>query len=225
MKLFASLIVSIYAFSAFAVDFDPAACPNLAVKIYPGNGSWRVFHATGSIYLHSALGYDSVGVLTVGKHSQKRMRTILRFDMGLGKSSQLNFLMTIPDTEVHQYSLATESYWVKGPKTVPLKTVHCSEGKIVFRCTNSIRHHITIDLKTNTAECAPGYLGKKFPVEWNKDGFEIKGLSGDEGKFEFIMPLSNYRGCDGGITTVRRKIGTRFLLFPVYQTFYLEPGK
>lgn len=222
------ILYSLLLFSALSIsaeNFDPAACPDLTVKIYPGNNGWRVLHATSSTYTHSALGYDFAGVITVGKPSEKRMRTILRLDMGQGKSSQLNFLMTIPDTDVHHYSLVVESYWMKGPKTVSLKTRHCSEGKIVFRCTNSIMHHITIDLQTNTAECHPSYPGKKFPVEWNKDGFDIKGLPGDRGNFEFVMPFSNYRGTDGGITTVRRKIGTMFLLFPVYQTFYLEPGK
>ena len=221
MRLFVCLTVIVYAFAVFAEDFDPGACPDLAVKIYPGNGSWRVLHATGSSYSNRSLGYDFVGVLTTGKPSKKRMRTYLRMDMGQGKSSRLDFLMTIPDTEEHHYSLVTEYHWEKQPRSIPLKTVKTDKGTIVFR---SLFSRVTIDVKSNTAKdsLAPG---KQFPVEWLKDGFKIKGLPGELGDFQFVMPFSNYRGCNGGVTAVRRKIGKRYLLLPVYEILYLESEK
>lgn len=226
MKQLFSLVLVFCALAVSAEDFDPGACPDLTVKIYPGNGNWRVLHATSSMYMHSAFGYEFAGVLTTGKTSKKRMRTYLRMDMGAGKSAQLDFLMTIPEASEHHYSLVTEYHWCKGVvKTVPLKTIGAEEGKLVFRSSVSIRHHITIDMKTNTAECAPGYLGRAMPVEWHKDGFKIRGLPDETGDFRFVMPTSNYRGCAGGVTAVRRKVGNMALLFPVYETFYLESGK
>ena len=218
MNLFLFLISGISVFSAFTEDFKPGYCPDLNARIYPGNGAWRILHVTSSFYASSSLGYDFVGVLTTGKPSEKRMRTCLRMDMGLGKSARLDFLMTIPDTVEHSYSLVTEYRWGIPAKTIPLKTACADEGKLVFRSPLST---VIIDVKSNTAECASA-AGKRFPVKWLEDGFEIRGLPEETGIFQFVMPLSNYRGCDGGVTAVRRKIGKTFLFFPVYETFYLE---
>ena len=216
-----------------ALCIHAETCPDLTVKLYPGTGRWRVFHVSGGISEKGSSGYDFVGVLTISKPSTKLRRTFLRIDKGSGRESNLDFVMTIPDEKIkHRYFLTTEYHWGKGmPQDIPLNVIHCSEGTLAFssfldspttrgKKFNTIR----IDMKTNTAECTYP-RGKVLPVEWKANGFKIKGLPKEMGDFRFEMPFSNFRGTDGGITVVRRKIGTRFLIFPVYETFYLESPK
>ena len=212
-----------------ALFIHAETCPDLTVKLYPGTGRWRVFHVSGGISQKGSSGYDFVGILTISKPSTKLRRTFLRIDKGSGRESNLDFVMTISDKKIkHRYFLTTEYHWGKGmPQDIPLNVIHCSEGTLAFssflargKKFNTIR----IDMKTNTAECTFA-RGKALPVEWNAKGFKIKGLPKEMGDFRFEMPFSNFRGTDGGITTVRRKIGTRFLIFPVYEIFYLESPK
>ena len=92
--LFVFVVFGTCSFS-FGTEFDPAACPDLSVKIFPGNNKQSVLLVTASGYAHSGLGFDHAKCRVV-KLSKNTWRTLLHFEMAPGKKSQLYYLVTIP---------------------------------------------------------------------------------------------------------------------------------
>ena len=94
-KMFLSFFLTLCALFLAAEDFDPAACPDLSVWIFPCSNRWSIMLVSASKYLHDGFGFDYAGCTTVGKPSRQRYRTLIHFEMASGKKSQLLYLVTI----------------------------------------------------------------------------------------------------------------------------------
>ena len=120
----------------FGTEFDPAACPDLSVKIFPGNNKQSVLLVTASGYTHSGLGFDYAKCRVVGKLSKNTWRTLLHFEMTPGKKSQLYYLVTIPQyaaKESDRFELAIDDPFFTGPKkTIPLQVIRNSKATVTF---------------------------------------------------------------------------------------------
>lgn len=69
-KGFCLILFCLLMLAVSAAEFDPAACPDLSVKLFPGNNNWAVLLVTVSGYAHSGLGFDYAKCRIAGKLSK-----------------------------------------------------------------------------------------------------------------------------------------------------------
>ena len=161
-KKFVILCISLcFCGFSFGFDFDPAACPDFSAKLFPGNNNMAVLLVTASGYTHSALGFDSAKCRVIGKPSRNTFRTLLHFDMALGKKSQLFYLVTIPRRaakESDRFELAIDEPLFTGPKkTIPLQITRNGKATVTFTSflnvgdLKKIHRELKINLADNTA--------------------------------------------------------------------------
>ena len=226
--LFALLCTSCFSFGA---EFDPAACPDLSVKIFPGNNKQSVLLVTASGYTHSGLGFDYAKCRVVGKLSNNTWRTLLHFEMTPGKKSQLYYLVTIPQRaakESDRFELAIDEPFFTGPKkTIPLQVIRNSKTTVTFTSfaksgdQTKILRELKINLTDNTAFFT-NKPDKKLKIIWYSDFFVAGGLPKGNDQIFFVWSGINHsRKADNGITVFRYKVGNRLGIFPVYEKFYL----
>ena len=102
-----------------AAEFDPAACPDLSVKIFPGNNKRAVLLVSAQHYSHSGLGFEYVESSTIGSLARKSWRTIMHIKMGTGKKSPMYYLTTISQDAAkdnNRFELALDRSFFTGPK-------------------------------------------------------------------------------------------------------------
>ena len=231
-KKFGSLFVLLCTCSfSFGTEFDPAACPDLSVKIFPGNNKQSVLLVTASGYTHSGLGFDYAKCRVVGKLSKNTWRTLLHFEMTPGKKSQLYYLVTIPQRaakESDRFELAIDEPFFTGPKkTIPLHVIKNSKTTVTFTsfAKSGDQTKILRELKINLADNTAFFTYKpdhKLKIIWYSDFFVAAGIPKGNDQFFFVWSGINHsRKADNGITVFRYKVGNRLGIFPVYEKFYL----
>ena len=230
-KMFLSIFLTLFALSLSAENFDPAACPDLSVRIFPCSNRWSIMLVSASKYLHDGFGFDYAECTTVGKPSRRHYRTLIHFEMASGKKSQLLYLVTISShatKETDRFELAIDRPFFKGPeKVIPLKISRQDHGTAVFTSYLDLERRkpfrcLKINLTDSTAffTYAPE---KKHKITWDADGFSVSGLPKRYDRFDFDWSsLRMFRRMANGITVLRHKIGYRWGIFPVYEKFYLK---
>ena len=212
------------------VEFDPAACPDLSAKIFPGNNKRAVLLVSAQHYSHSGLGVDYVESSTSGSQARKSWRTILHIKMESGKKSQMYYLATISQDAARVgniFELALDRPFFTGPeKTIPLKVSRGDNVTAVFTSywdaeQTEIRRVLKINLADNTAF----FTAKpepKLKISWYADGFVAGGLPKGSDRFEFDWSsLTSFRRMNNGITVLRYHTGSLWGIFPCYEKFYL----
>ena len=197
----------------FGTDFDPAACPDLSAKIFPGNNNWSVLLVTASGYAHSGIGFDYAKCRVVGKPSKNTWRTLLHFEMAPGKKSQLYYLVTIPQRaakESDHFELAIDEPFFTGPKkTIPLQITRNSKATVTFTSFGNSDNQTKIlrELKINLADNTAFFTYKpdhKLKIIWYSDFFVAGGLPKGNDQFFFVWSGINHsRKADNGITVFR----------------------
>ena len=216
---------------SFCTEFDPAACPDLSAKIFPGNNNWSVLLVTSSGYDHSGLGFDYATCRVVGKTSKNTWRTLLHFEMAPGKKSQLYYLVTISQRaakESDRFELAIDEPFFTGPeKTIPLQIIRNSKATVTFTsfANSDNQTEILRELKINLANNTAFFTNKpdkKLKIAWYADFFVAEGLPKGNDTFFFVWSgIAWSRKTENGITALHYKVGSRFGIFPVYEKFYL----
>ena len=216
---------------SYCIEFDPAACPDLSVKIFPGNNKQSVLLVTASGYTHSGLGFDYAKCRVVGKLSNNTWRTLLHFEMAPGKKSQLYYLVTIPQyaaKESGRFELAIDDPFFTGPKkTIPLQVIRNSKATVTFTSFGNSDNQTKIlrELKINLADNTAFFTYKpdhKLKIIWYSDFFVAAGMPKGNDQFFFVWSGINHsRKADNGITVFRYKVGNRLGIFKVYEKFYL----
>ena len=215
----------------FGAEFDPAACPDLSVKIFPGNNKQSVLLVTASGYTHSGLGFDYAKCRAVGKLSKNTWRTLLHFQMTPGKKSQLYYLVTIPQyaaKESDRFELAIDEPFFTGPKkTIPLQVIRNSKATVTLTSfaksgdQTKILRELKINLTDNTAFFT-NKPDKKLKIIWYSDFFIVDGLPKDNDQFFVVWKSIDWsRKTENGITAFRYTTMKRLGLFPVDEYFYL----
>ena len=230
-KTFLLLMFLCLSDAVFSVEFDPAACPDLSVRIFPGNNRRAVILISASTYLHPGLGFDSAECSSGGKPSGKRFWTLLHLEMAPGKKTQLYYLSTIPCEAVKttdRFDLAIDRPFFKSPeKKIPLQVARGGKAVVVFTSYLDFAHgkslrSLKINLEDNTGfwTHAPE---RKLKITWHADGFSIAGQPGKNAFFEFDWTsLKMFRRMENGVTVLRLKHGYKWGVFPVYEIFYLR---
>ncbi len=209
--------------------FEPQKCLDLSAVIYPGNNGFAVMCVTANTYTDSALGFDYAGLSTSGKLSKDRWKTRLFLKMGLRKSAQLKFLMTLPENAAKRTDRfliqADDPLFGQPQEFYPLPVRYADSGKLVFRSYLEPRkpfRTLTIDMKDNTAILAP--YSKMLNVLWHPDKIVLEGLPEGSVTLDFVMPFKvGFRGAENGKTAIRRKLGRLYWwqIFPAEEIFYL----
>lgn len=230
-KITLLFVVFCTSYFSFAAEFDPAACPDLSVKIFPRNNKQSVLLVTASGYTHSGLGFDYAKCRVVGKLSKNTWRTLLHFEMTPGKKSQLYYLVTIPQRaakESDRFELAIDEPFFTGPKkTIPLQVIRNSQTTVTFTsfAKSGDQTKILRELKINLTDNTAFFTNKpdhKLKIIWYSDFFVAEGLPKGNDQFFFVWSGINHsRKADNGITVFRYKVGNRLGIFPVYEKFYL----
>ena len=207
-----------------AAEFDPAACPDLAAKIFPGNNKRAVLLVTAQHYSHSTLGFEYVESSTSGSPARKTWRTILHIKMGTGKKSQMYYLTTISQDaakDSNRFELALDRPFFTGSeKTIPLKISRGDNITAVFT-SNKTRRVLKVNLADNTAVFTDK-PEQKLKLFWYADGFVANGLPKGSDRFEFDWSsLTSFRRMDNGITVLRYRTGSLWGIFPCYEKFHL----
>ena len=160
---------------SFCIEFDPAACPDLSAKIFPGNNNWSVLLVTASGYAHSGIGFDCAKCCVVGKPTKNTWRTLLHLEMASGKKSQLYYLVTIPQRaakEIDHFELAIDEPFFTAPKkTIPLQITRNSKATVTFTSfgNSDNRSEILRELKINLADNTAFFTNKsdkKLKITW-----------------------------------------------------------
>ena len=229
-KMCLSIFLILFALSLSAENFDPAACPDLSVRIFPCSNRWSIMLVSASKYLHDGFGFDYAGCTTVGKPSKQRYRTLIHFEMASGKKSQLLYLVTISShatKETDRFELAIDRPFFKGPeKVIPLKISRQDHGTAVFTSyLDSERRKPFRRLKINLTDSTAFFTyapDQKYKITWDANGFSVTGLPKGYNRFDFDWSsLRMFRRMANGITVLSHKIGYRWGIFPVYEKFYL----
>ncbi len=218
---------------ASGAEFDPEMCPDLSVKVFPGNNNWSVLLVTASGYAHGDLGFDYAKCRVFGKLSKNFWRTSLHFEMAPGKKSQLYYLITIPQRATKKrdrFELAIDYPFFTGPeKTIPLQITRNGKATVIFTSFGNsgdqtkILRALKINLADNTAFFTDN-TERKLRIIWYPDYFVAEGLPKGNDRFEFDWATAGYasRKMSHGVTAIRRKVGSRLGIFPVYEKFYLS---
>ena len=229
-KGFCLIFFGLISFAVSGAEFDPAACPDLSVKIFPGNNKWAVLLVTAQHYSHSTLGFEYMESSTSGSPARKTWRTILHIKMGHGKKSQMYYLSTISQDAArkdNRFELALDRPIFTGPeKTIPLKISKGDNVTAVFTSywdaeQTKTRRVLKINLADNTAIFADK-PERKLKVYWYADGFVANGLPKGADRFGFDWSfLKSLRRMNNGITVLRYRTGCLWGIFPRYEKFYL----
>ena len=229
-KFLCFFLFYLLSFAVSGAEFDPAACPDLSVKIFPGNNKWAVLLVTAQHYSHSTLGFEYMESSTSGSPARKTWRTILHIKMGLGKKSQMYYLSTISQDAArkdNRFELALDRPIFTGPeKTIPLKISKGDNVTAVFTSywdaeQTKTRRVLKINLAGNTAIFADK-PERKLKVYWYADGFVANGLPKGADRFGFDWSfLKSLRRMNNGITVLRYRTGCLWGIFPRYEKFYL----
>jgi len=229
-KMFLSFFLTLCALFLAAEDFDPAACPDLSVRIFPCSNRWSIMLVSASKYLHDGFGFDYAGCSTVGKPSRQRYRTLIHFEMASGKKSQLLYLVTISShatKETDRFELVSARSFFKAPEwRIPLKISRQDHGTAVFTSyLDSERRKPFRCLKINLTDSTAFFTyapEKKYKITWDAGGFSVTGLPQRYDRFDFDWSsLRTFRRMANGITVLSHKTGYRWGIFPVYEKFYL----
>ena len=216
---------------SYCIEFDPAACPDLSVKIFPGNNKQSVLLVTASGYTHSGLGFDYAKCRVVGKLSKNTWRTLLQFEMAPGKKSQLYYLVTIPQyaaKESDRFELAIDDPFFTGPrKTIPLQVIRNSKATVTLTsfAKSGDQTKILRELKINLADNTAFFTNtpdKKLKIIWYSDFFVAEGLPKGNGQFCVVWKSIDWsRKTENGITAFRYTTGKLWGIFPIDEYFYL----
>ena len=229
-KIFYSVLFCLLSLAIFAAEFDPAACPDLSAKIFPGNNKRAVLLVSAQHYSHSSLGFDYVESSTSGSPARKSWRTILHIKMAPGKKSQMYYLTTISQDAArkdNRFELALDRPFFTGPeKTIPLKISREDNVTAVFTSYLGAEQTKTRRvLKINLADNIAFFTDKperKLKIYWYVDGFVAGGLPKGADSFEFDWSsLTSFRRMNNGITVLRYRTGSLWGIFPCYEKFYL----
>ena len=229
-KVLCFIFFCLLSLAASAAEFDPAACPDFSVKIFPGNNERAVLLVSAQHYSHSGLGFEYVESSTGGSPSRKSWRTILHIKMGTGKKSQMYYLTTISQNaakDSNRFELALDRPFFTGPeKTIPLKISKGNNITAVFTSYRDAeqtkpRRTLKINLADNTA-IFTDKPERKLKLFWYADGFVANGLPKGADRFEFDWAfLKSLRRMNNGITVLRYRTGCLWGIFPGYEKFYL----
>ena len=213
-----------------AAEFDPAACPDLWVKIFPGNNKRAVLLVSAQHYSHSGLGFEYVESSTSGSLARKSWRTILHIKMGTGKKSPMYYLTTISQDAAkdnNRFELALDRSFFTGPKkTIPLKISKGDNVTAVFTSyrdaeQTETRRVLKINLADNTA-IFTDKPERKLKIYWYADFFVANGLPKGADRFNFDWSsLRSLRRMNNGVTVLRYRTGSLWGIFPRYEKFYL----
>ena len=230
-KFLCFFLFYLLSFAVSGAEFDPAACPDLSVKIFPGNNKQSVLLVTASGYTHSGLGFDYAKCRVVGKLSKNTWRTLLQFEMASGKKSQLYYLVTIPQRaakESDRFELAIDDPFFTGPKkTIPLQVIRNSKATVTFTSfaksgdQTKILRELKINLTDNTAFFT-NKPDKKLKIFWYSDFFVAEGLPKGNDQFFFVWKSIDWsRKTENGITAFRYTTGKFLGIFSIDEYFYL----
>ena len=229
-KGFCLIFFGLISFAVSSAEFDPAACPDLSVKIFPGNNKWAVLLVTAQHYSHSTLGFEYMESSTSGSPARKTWRTILHIKMGLGKKSQMYYLSTISQDAArkdNRFELALDRPFFTGPeKTIPLKISQGDNVTAVFTSyrdaeQTETRRVLKINLADNTA-IFTDKPERKLKIYWYADFFVANGLPKGADSFKFDWSsLRSLRRMNNGVTVLRYRTGSLWGIFPRYEKFYL----
>ena len=214
-----------------AAEFEPAACLDLSVKIFPGNNNYSVLLVTASKYALSGFGFDYAKCRVVGKSFHNNWRTLLHFEMASGKSSKLYYLTTIPQyatKESDRFELAIDDPFFTGPeKTIPLQVIRNDKAIVTFTSfvNSDNQTQILRELKINLADNTAFFTNKpdhKLKIAWYSDFFVAAGLPKGADQFFFVWSSIDWsRKTENGITALRYGNKKRWGIFPVNEIFYL----
>ena len=229
-KGFCLILFCLLMLAVSAAEFDPAACPDLSVKIFPGNNKRAVLLVTAQHYSHSTLGFEYVESSTSGSPARKSWRTILHIKMGIGKKSKMYYLTTISQDaarDSNRFDLALDRPFFTGPeKTIPLKISRGDNVIAVFTSywdaeQTKTRRVLKINLADNTA-IFTDKPERKLKIYWYADFFVASGLPKGADRFEFDWSsLRSLRRMNNGVTVLRYRTGSLWGIFPRYEKFYL----
>lgn len=229
-KVLCFFLFCLLSLAVSAAEFDPAACPDLSVKIFPGNNKRAVLLVTAQHYSHSTLGFEYVESSTSGSPARKSWRTILHIKMGTGQKSQMFYLTTISQDaarDSNRFDLALDRPFFTGPeKTIPLKISRGDNVIAVFTSywdaeQTKTRRVLKINLADNTA-IFTDKPERKLKIYWYADFFVASGLPKGADRFEFDWsPLRSLRRMNNGVTVLRYRTGSSWGIFPRYEKFYL----
>ena len=229
-KIFYSVLFCLLSLAISAAEFDPAACPDLSAKIFPGNNKRAILLVSAQHYSHSGLGFDYVESSTSGSPARKSWRTILHIKMAPGKKSQMYYLTTISQDAArrdNRFELALDRPFFTGPeKTIPLKISREDNVTAVFTSYLGAEQTKTRRvLKINLADNIAFFTDKperKLKIYWYADGFVADGLPKGADRFEFdCSSLTSFHRMNNGITVLRYRTGSLWGIFPCYEKFYL----
>jgi len=179
--------------TALPAEFDPAACPDFSVRVFPGNNRREVILVSASTYLHPGLGFDSAECRSGGKLSRKHFWNLIHLEMAPGKKTQLYYLSTIPgrpDKTTERFELAIDRPFFKSPeKKIPLKVARGGKAVVVFTSYLDSAHRkslrsLKINLEDNTGFWTHS-PERKLTIIWHTDGFSVAGQPGENAFFEF----------------------------------------
>ena len=229
-KVLCFFLFCLLSLAVSAAEFDPAACPDLSVKIFPGNNKRAVLLVTAQHYSHSTLGFEYVESSTSGSPARKSWRTILHIKMGTGQKIQMYYLTTISQDaakDSNRFELALDRPFFTGPeKTIPLKISRGDNVIAVFTSDwdaeqTKTRRVLKINLADNTA-IFTDKPERKLKIYWYADFFVASGLPKGADRFEFDWSaLKSLRRMNNGITVLRYRTGSSWGVFPRYKKFYL----
>ena len=229
-KVLCFFLFCLLSLAVSAAEFDPAACPDLSVKIFPGNNKRAVLLVTAQHYSHSTLGFEYVESSTSGSPARKSWRTILHIKMGTGQKSQMYYLTTISQDaarDSNRFDLALDRPFFTGPeKTIPLKISRGDNVIAVFTSywdaeQTKTRRVLKINLADNTAFFTDK-SERKLKIYWYADFFVASGLPKGADRFEFDWSsLRSLRRMNNGVTVLRYRTGSLWGIFPRYEKFYL----
>lgn len=231
-KGFCLILFCLLMLAVSAAEFDPAACPDLSVKLFPGNNKRAVLLVTAQHYSHSTLGFEYVESSTSGSPARKSWRTILHIKMGIGKKSKMYYLTTISQDaarDSNRFDLALDRPFFTGPeKTIPLKISRGDNVIAVFTSywdaeQTKTRRVLKINLADNTA-IFTDKPERKLKIYWYADFFVASGLPKGADRFEFDWSsLRSLRRMNNGVTVLRYRTGSLWgiFIFPRYEKFYL----
>ena len=229
-KFLCCILFCLLSLAVCGAGFDPAACPDLSVKLFPGNNKRAVLLVSAQHYSHSSLGFEYVESSTSGSPARKSWRTILHIKMGVGKKSQMYYLATISQDaakDSNQFELALDRPFFTGPeKTIPLKISKGHNVTVVFTSywdaeQTKTRRVLKINLADNTAFFTDK-PERKLKIYWDADGFVASGLPKGADRFGFAWSsLKSLRRMNNGITVLRYRTKSLWGIFPRYEKFYL----
>ena len=247
-KVLCFFLFCLLSLAVCGAEFDPAACPDLSVKIFQINERQAVLYVSTNTYAHKEMGFDGFEVRN--QFYKNKQITNLTLEMSRGVSQKLRLAIPIETDKKHNnhiFKLSTrKSGWAaKINKEWAWQAEKVPKGILIFESyADSARKKQLRTLKVNMADNSAvlsSHPNKKFKVTWKRNRVTIHGLSGDNNDTLFMesyvrkidvgadsgkkyfagMIWSEYYNDDKGITVLRYCTGSLWGIFPRYEKFYL----